>query len=144
MERHPPCRENSSLTQSPCFRGPGIAWQCKAPLALWGLQRRVLHVNNIFHHCSTHCEERLLNFCQLTCSHVSITQVTPEASLDAQWLCMIHTLCTMWEMALGTCLQVPVTMFKVLIERFQTNKDYISQLNTSYNSYIKRNNIMKK
>jgi hypothetical protein len=31
-----------------------------------------------------HFKENLLNFCELTCSHTSITQVALEASLDAQ------------------------------------------------------------
>jgi hypothetical protein len=38
----------SSLTQSPRFRGPGIAWRRKAPLALRGLQRRGLYVMSTF------------------------------------------------------------------------------------------------
>jgi hypothetical protein len=37
-----------SLTQSPCFRGPGIAWRREAPLALRGLRRRGLYVMSTF------------------------------------------------------------------------------------------------
>jgi hypothetical protein len=45
--------------------------------------------------CMAHCKENLLNCCQLTCSHASITWVPLKAHLIAQWLCMMHTHCAL-------------------------------------------------
>jgi hypothetical protein len=50
-------------------------------------------MNSWWTQCKQHCKENLLNCCQLTCSHVSITWVALKAHLDAQWLCMMHSHC---------------------------------------------------